>query len=70
MESSEQAIIRLMERISLLESALRDAIKLFTKIKDYGLGGPEDLFELIDESDEYEEQYRELIEELEIEDDE
>ena len=61
-ESSEQTIIRLLERNGLLESALKDAIKMFSGLDDYP--------GLLDAWDDYQEQYRELIEELEIEDDE
>ena len=34
-ESSEQTIIRLLERNGLLESALKDAIKMFSGLDDY-----------------------------------
>jgi len=60
-ESMEETYIRLLERIGLLESALRDAIKMFSGLDDYP--------GLLDAWDDYQAQYEELIEELKIEDD-
>ena len=57
----EETYIRLLERIGLLESALRDAIKMFSGLDDYP--------GLLDAWDDYQAQYEELIEELKIEDD-